>query len=330
MAAAPTLPRTASILTKGRTMTNPTIPIPRGSTIPKGTGISNRRRPLATEGFAKIDSARLTKLSEQFGAARHVPRDQLPAARLARVVPGLVPPMSQVVAYSGVELPAGYGSELYWDPADPDLATVVAVSAASEIGVTIHGVTAGDTIEVIDAVGIASFDEDIENEGIPGLITVLAAGGDLAASIFGHPEASPVIHAVADYAKELFKEEKVRKMRRDPWGEDPGTGGKARAEGGALICLPQAHGVYYSGNHDHQERWIKSPGIRDFAHYPAHIPTDCARFLYRDGSTNKGVALEDGIIHILAWDHAFHDNFGDYQFQILLKRGTLPPPPIIQ
>jgi hypothetical protein len=60
-------------------------------------------------------------------------------------------------------------------------------------------------------------------------------------------------------------------MRRDPFGEDPGTGHKARAEGGVIVSMPEAKQIFYSGNGDHTDRWIKQPGVRDNAHRPDHV-----------------------------------------------------------
>ena len=101
---------------------------------------------------------------------------------------------------------------------------------------------------------------------------------------------------------------KVKTKRRDPFGEDPGSGHKARQEGGVLISLPEARQAYYSGNGDHEERWIKQPGTRDKAHYPSHVKH---AFFLQSGSGNARVTGAEGDFIIYPWDHDFGDNGRD-------------------
>jgi hypothetical protein len=210
-----------------------------------------------------------------------------------------------------------------WHPDDAGLAVVVFLSAADYLGVMISGVRATDTIEFVDAVGIASFAEETENEGAGAIIGIVAAGASVAASAFGAPEAAPIIGAAAKFAESRFQENKVRTKRRDPFGEDPGTGHHARQEGGVLVSLPEARQIYYSGNSDHEERWIKKPGTRDTAHLPDHVKR---AFFLQSGSSNKHAAGAEGDFIIYPWDHIFTDNFGFYRLNILLKRGSGRPP----
>ena len=97
------------------------------------------------------------------------------------------------------------------------------MNAGDHLGVMISGARPTDRIDVVSATGIASFAEETENEGVGSLIGIVAAGATVAASAFGAPEAAPAIGAAEKYAKDRFKEKKVKTKRRDPFGEDPGS-----------------------------------------------------------------------------------------------------------
>lgn len=250
--------------------------------------------------------------------AKHVvrPASQTIAARLA--APSKAKPKSQLVTVG--EAPDGFGKQVLWNQADAQLAVTIFLSAADPLGVMISGVKRTDTIELVSATGYASFSEDTENEGAGAIIGIIAAGAKVAATAFGAPEVAPLISAGAKFAESQFKEKKVKTKRRDAFGEDPGTGHKARQEGGVLISLPEARQIYYSGNSDHKERWIKEPGApRDFAHKPDHVH---GAFFLQPRSNNLHSASIDGDIIIYPWDHIFDDNFGYYRLNMILKRGN--------
>lgn len=220
------------------------------------------------------------------------------------------------------DAPDGFGKTVNWAPDDDKLALIVFLNAADMMGVMISGVTKFDTIRFVSAVGIASFSEDTENEGVGAFIGIVAAGAVVTASIFGAPEIAPVIGAAERFAKDRFKEKKVKTKRRDPFGEDPGTGHKARQEGGVLVSLPQGPTtqMFTSGGKFLEPiRWIKEPGIRTDANMPEHMKGKGAFFLV-SGSENKRGAKADGDLIIYPWDHVFEDNFGFYKLHILLDR----------
>ena len=256
-----------------------------------------------------------------YGPARTLAARQTIAGRLTSA--GQPTPKSTVVTIG--ESPDGFGKQVIWDPADEGIAVVIFLSAADPLGVMISGVKRTDTVEVVSSTGLASFDEDAKNEGAAAFIGIVAAGANLGAAAFGAPGLAPVIGAAAKFAKTQFKEEKVRTKRRDPFGEDPGTGLKARAEGGVLMSMPEARQAFYSGNGDHKERWIKVPGTRDDSHRPNHVLG--ASFL-QAGSANIHAAGADGDLIIYPWDHKFEDNFGFYRLHVILKRGdgSFTPP----
>jgi hypothetical protein len=255
-----------------------------------------------------------------FGPQHELPASQTIAGLITK--PGTTPPRSTVTVIG--EAPDGFGKRVVWDPADAGLALAVYLAAGDSMGVSIVGVRPTDTIELVEASGLASFAEDIENEGVGAFIGIIAAGANIAAASFGVPEAAPAIAAAEKFAASRFPERQVKTKRRDPFGVEPDTGLKARQEGGVIVCLPQARGIFYSGNEDHQERWIKQPGTRDNAHRPDHVTG--AYFLRRKGQ--REMARVEGNIVIGAWDYFFTDNFGFYRLHMLLRRGngTFPEP----
>ena len=246
----------------------------------------------------------------RFGPAGLIPASRTIAARMVK--PGDPRPRSTVTTVG--EGPDGFGKQVSWDPGDSRLAAVVFLNAGDSLGVMIKGAKPTDTLRVISATGLASFAEDIENEGAGAIIGIVAAGANATAEAFGAPELKPVIDAGAAFAKDHYKEKLVKTKVRDPFGEDPASGLKARQEGGVIISMPGAAGLYYSGKE--KKRWIKSPGTRTDANRPDHV--DQAHFLRRS-MTLRTFTAGDFIIN--AWDYNFTDNFGFYRLHVLLQRG---------
>lgn len=220
------------------------------------------------------------------------------------------------------EVPRGFGPSVEWKADQEKIAVVLFLSAADFLGAMITGVTKFDTIEIVSATGIASFSEDIENEGIASFIGVIAAGAIVTTSIFGAPEFAPVIKAGEEFAKKQFKEEKVKSKRRDAFGVDPSSLHKARQEGGVAISLPNGNisQVFTSGDDSVEaERWIKKPGDRTPKNLPEHMKGQAAFFL-QPGKKNFVQVRHSGDILIYPWDHKFEDNFGFYKLHIILER----------
>jgi hypothetical protein len=262
---------------------------------------------------------------ELFGPRKLLPARQTIAARLTKA--GAPKPQTTITVVG--DAPPGFGKTVNWHPNDAKLAVIVFLNAADPLGVMISGVKTTDVIRFVSATGNASFSEETENEGVGAFIGVVAAGATATAAAFGAPELAPVIGAAEKFAKDRFKEKKVKTKVRDAFGEDPGSGHKARQEGGVVVSLPTGATTqnFISGNSDHKERWIKEPGTRDAKHQPDHMKGRGAFFL-QSGSTNKGKATADGDIIIYSWDHQFADNFGFYRLHVLLERGDgkLPDP----
>jgi hypothetical protein len=97
----------------------------------------------------------------------------------------------------------------------------------------------------------------------------------------------------------------------------------ARQEGGVLVCLPAAHGVYSSGQDE--KYWIKKPGNRIDANRPDHVKN--GGFLLRRGM-GPYPSREAGDLSLVAWDHIFDDNVGFHELHVIMKRGNgkLPTP----
>jgi hypothetical protein len=230
---------------------------------------------------------------------------------------------SQIITVG--DAPEGFGSGFSWDRKEDQALLVIFINAADFLGVSIEGLEPWDSIEITSAAGIASFSEDNGNSTKRSLIGLVATGATVAATVTGHPEAIPLVEAAESFAKDQFKQDNVRSKRRDPFGQDPGTGHKARQEGGVLVCLPSAKGLYYSGDGDHKDRWIKDHEDRTASNLPKHIPVGTAFFLNRN-VTNKMQTEQAGEAYIIAWDHKFEDNAGYYKLFVRLSKGA---PPII-
>jgi hypothetical protein len=230
-------------------------------------------------------------------------------------------------------LPNGYQPGRFdWDRQHGNVLLALFVNAADAFGVSIGGIEAGDTIIVESCSGIASFSEDTGSPLAASIVGVLAAGLDLAATLSGHAELTPVIEAGETFAKDQFKATHAKTKLRDAFGVDPGSGHKAKQEGGVIISFPEAQGPYYSGNDDHKERWIKAPGDRSDTNRPAHV--HYGFFPFREAPAhNRRIVHASGELFVTPWDWSHGDNAGYYRVVLHIFRvGDAPPysyPPIL-
>jgi hypothetical protein len=266
------------------------------------------------------DRTYLARTTALYGRRRRLPPSRTLAFRLTR--PGQPRPKSTVDEYQLGEAPEGFGKTAFWAADDSALALLIYLSTTDPLGVAIRGVKPTDTIEFVECTGIGSFAEETKNDHIAAFIGIVAAGGQAVADAYGQPEVAKVIDKADQFAEDVFKEEKVKTKRRDAFGEDPGTGHKAREEGGVIVSLPEARQLFYSGDPDHEERWIKEPGTRDDVHRPDHVHD---AFFIRGGTSNKRIAGEAGSFLLAAWDYKFGDNFGFYRLETIVKRGSGKP-----
>ena len=127
--------------------------------------------------------------------------------------------------------------------------------------------------------------------------------------------------AAESFAKDQFKATNAKHKLRDAFGVDPGSGHKARQEGGVLVSLPEASGPYYSGDGDHKNRWIKEPGDRMDANRPQHV---VAAFfpMQSNSAQNTRPIGANGQVFVTPWDWQFDDNAGYYKVFVQLTRYT--------
>jgi hypothetical protein len=238
--------------------------------------------------------------------ANVIAADGSPGSRLVEVGPG----------------PQGFGQTFEWDRKDDKALLAVFLNAADEFGVSIAGVKKSDIIQITSAAGIASFSEDKGNPLASSLVGLVAVGAKAALGATGNGEFIPVVNAVESFAKGQFKATNAKNKRRDAFGVDPGSGHKARQEGGLIVTLPEAGGPYYSG--ESKSRWIKEDGTRTDDHLPSHIPLGTAFFpMHGMASHNTRTITMDGDIYVVPWDWKHGDNAGYYKVFVLLQKG--PP-----
>jgi hypothetical protein len=235
-------------------------------------------------------------------------------------------PHSSVTVVGGENVPAGFGKGFTWDRAEDEALLVLFINAADPLGVSIDGLKAGDQVQVMSAAGIASFSKDKGNPLASSIVGLVAAGGNVALSAAGLPEVTPILNAAEAFAKDQFKATGNKRELRDAYGAIPNSGGKAREEGGILVCLPESGGPFYSGDDDHKNRWVQGSGDRTDDKLPGHI---FGAFFPRQGFAdhNTRIAQQDGQMYVVPWDWAFDDNAGYYKVYVKLKKGNGPPPP---
>lgn len=222
--------------------------------------------------------------------------------------------------------PDGFGSGFIWDRSHDEILLAMFINPADYLGVYVDGIMPGDWVEVTSAAGIATFSTDQGHPFISSLVGLAASGGDAIATYLGGAAVIPVIDAAEKFIQDQLKGTGQGTKKRDAFGVEPGTGLKARAEGGVLVCLPDSGGPCYSGDTDHQNRWIKSPGDRKLSNNPPQVIG--AFFISQGSPNNKMQAGMAGQVYVLAWDWNFGDNAGYYKVFVHIKKGTITQPPI--
>lgn len=227
---------------------------------------------------------------------------------------------SSVVQVGGE--PQGFGKGFQWDRQDDKILLAVFLNAADDLGVSIAGVERSDTIQISSAAGVASFSEDKGNPLASSIVGLVAVGGKAVLGATGNGEFIPIVNAAESFAKDQFKATNAKTKRRNAFGVDPGSGHKAKQEGGIIVSLPEAGGPYYSG--ESTNRWIKPDGTRNDTNLPIHIPFGTAFFPMQGfNSHNTRTITTGGEIYVLPWDWKFDDNAGYYKVFILIQKG--PP-----
>jgi hypothetical protein len=224
--------------------------------------------------------------------------------------------------------PTGFGQTFEWDRKDDKVLLAVFLNAADELGVCIAGVARTDIVQITSASGISSFSEDKGNPTASSLVGLVAVAADAALGATGNGAFIPVVNAAESFAKDQFKATNAKTKRRDAFGVDPGSGHKARQEGGLIVTLPEAGGPYYSG--ESTSRWIKGDGTRTDENLPAHIPYGTAFFpMHGYADHNTRTITQDGEIYLLPWDWKHGDNAGYYKVFVLIEKGPPLSNPVI-
>jgi hypothetical protein len=240
-------------------------------------------------------------------------------SRLVPMPPTGPAPGSQVIQVGNS--PDGFGKGVVWDRSTQAVLLALFVNAADGLGVSISGVKSTDTITVTSVDGLGSFAQDTGNPLASSIIGIIGAGlsGVLMATGIG-AIVSPLVDDATKFAQSQFAPTHAKTKIRDAFGVDPGNGQVARQEGGVLITLPAADGPYYSGDDNHQSRWILKGGSRDDAHRPAQVVHGFFPVRSAPVETNERLAGADGDVYVTPWDWKFQDNAGYYKVIILISQ----------
>ncbi len=207
--------------------------------------------------------------------------------------------------------PRGYGKVFQWDRVEKQITLVAYINPADPLGVAVTNLQSGDIVEVTSATGMASF-----SDGNGRLISSLVGAAATAGGVFA-PEASPFIRAGERFAKENFAQGN-RGKQRDPFGID-NRGKYQKCEGGILISLPSAGGVYYSTEGCLKENLPRTDDIK-----PDHIQHGFFLVRPQNGEDQNWRTINTaGEMYILAWDRKFTDNQGYYMVMLRITQGDL-------
>ncbi len=219
------------------------------------------------------------------------------------------------------EQPQAFGKTFIWDRKDEQILLAVFVNAADNLGISILGLEPRDVIQVTSAAGIASFSKDKGNPAASSLVGLIGAGAKAGLGIAGLPEAIPFVTAAEKFAQDQFKATNTKNKVRNAFGVDPASGHKAKQEGGIVISFPEAGEPYYSGDGDHQERWIKSDGTRTDNHRPNHVVYGFFPIAGNLAHNTRSVYGSYAPLYISAWNFSFDDNAGYYKIFVLIQKG---------
>jgi hypothetical protein len=223
----------------------------------------------------------------------------------------------------------GMGVEFDWDRSQQACLVGLAINASDPLGVAIGGLKAGDKVEILRATGVCTFDKDTGHPFLASPIGLLGEGTQDAIDAFVGTEFDNVIQSATQDLQTAAKGTGKGTMPRDPYGIEPGSNKYGLSEGGVVVIMPQAGGIYYGGS-DH----ASLPHVFGQARGLPVLLTSYASIspLYFLGHTvpNGGaVCSADGVAYVLAWDFAYADNAGTYQVVVRLTQGgggTSPSP----
>ena len=250
-----------------------------------------------------------------------------PSFRRGNVIAKNASPGNGVVVVG--DHPLGFGKTFIWDRADDQILLVMFINAADDMGISVLGLQPNDVIQITSAAGIASFSEDKGNPLASSIVGLIGVGAKAALGLAGLPAAVPIVNEAEKIVQEQFKATNAKTLKRNAFGVDPGSGHKARAEGGLVISFPEAGEPYHSGNRDHKERWIKPDGTRTDDHKPNHVAFGFFPIAGNSAHNTRTVFGSNAPLYMLAWDHKFEDNAGFYKVFLHIKKPSTPTEPPI-
>jgi hypothetical protein len=252
-----------------------------------------------------------------YSEAIHGPRKQVAPALTTAVG------ASQIIQVG--ESPNGFGKGVIWDRSTDALVLSTFLNAADSLGVSISGLQSSDYVTISSATGLASFSKDTGNPLASSIIGIVGAGLDAVLKLSGVGTlVTPLVDDATKFAQDQFKPSGVKTKIRDSFGYDPGSGDLARQEGGFLVSLPGADGPYYSGDGDHQDRWIKKGNDRSDPNRPAQVVHGFFPLKNASRATNSRQAGAAGEVYISPWDWKFEDNAGFYELFVVVSKNQLP------
>jgi hypothetical protein len=221
--------------------------------------------------------------------------------------------------------PSGFGKEFDWDRSQPSCLVAVFINVADPLGVSITGLQAGDTIQIMSASGICSFSKSSGDPTLSSIIGLVADGTEAVVDAeTGSTSANSAISDAAQFAQGFLKGG-AAEMFRDPFGVEPSSGGISCEQGGVVVCLPQGEGTYYSGDGSHRTLWATMPRAigqaRTLPSVYQSMSNNPPFFFLGHNVPNVGTCTTGGVAYILAWDSVFTDNAGSYQLFVKLTRG---------
>jgi hypothetical protein len=221
--------------------------------------------------------------------------------------------------------PEGWSNGFEWCREQGQVLLAIFVNSASEPGIPISGLKAGDWLFVTGAARLsATFSKDKGNATALGITKVVATAADIAAVGLGQAELAPLISAGQSFAEAQFKGSGNGSKRRNVYGMDPASGTFHLQEGGVVVVLPGGDpSIAYSGDEDHTKKWLKKHEFRFDQNKPDHLASPNYFFPVPGQEyvmTNVRQVQSDGIAWILPWDFDFEDNVGSYALYVLVSQ----------
>jgi len=198
----------------------------------------------------------------------------------------------------------------------------VEVSPTDQDGITIAGIKKGDRVIIEDASGICSFAKT-KLDSVAGIVAIANGVLQDGANYYAGDKAEETQEAFNEQRKvlqELLTKD-VKHKRRDAFGLDPGTGDYGKNEGGLIVCMPSAKGAIYATPEHRLGGGAKSNGR--LPEYVASVIKDEWNSFFPcrlEGGVTDCVAIDDGAVHILAFDQKFSDNAGTYSVNVRVER----------